>query len=57
MINRDVLILGVVMAPVYMLTIYVGPKIFHLTGGRNYRGVAMVVLALTAIGTLWAALS
>lgn len=57
LINREVLILGVVMAPVYMLTIYVGSKIFHRTGGRNYRGVAMVVLALTAIGTLWAALS
>jgi uncharacterized membrane protein (DUF441 family) len=57
LINRQVLTLGIVMAPVYMLSSLAGAWVFRRTGGHNYRSVAMLILALTAVATLVASLT
>jgi len=54
--NREVVILGVLMAPAYVLSTIFGTWLFRRTGGRNYRAIALGVLAMTAIGTLAASL-
>lgn len=55
--NREVLILAAVMAPAYVISTVVGSLLFRRTGGRNYRAIAMLILALTALGTLVASLA
>ncbi|WP_223426267.1 sulfite exporter TauE/SafE family protein [Tateyamaria pelophila] len=54
--TREIVILGVLMAPAYMLSTFLGTWLFLRTGGRNYRTVALGILAMTAIGTLAASL-
>lgn len=50
--TREVLILGVMMAPAYVASTILGTWLFRRTGGRNYRAIALGILAMTAIGTL-----
>lgn len=56
LINADVVALGLVMVPLYMVATVVGTWLFRQTDGRNYRPIAMTVLALTAMSTFTAAL-
>lgn len=52
LINGPVLKLGIVMAPIYMVSTVSGSWLFRRTGGHNYRSVAMTILAVTALSTL-----
>lgn len=54
--NREVVILGVMMAPAYMLSTVFGAWLFRRTCGRNYLAIALGILAMTAIGTLVASI-
>jgi uncharacterized membrane protein YfcA len=55
--SREVLILAALMAPVYVMSSVLGSWLFRHTGGRNYRAIAMLILTMTAIGTLVASLA
>ena len=48
----EVVVLSMFLAPVYVLSTFVGSVLFRKIGGRHFRKGAIVVLAVTAITTL-----
>ena len=53
LITREVLVTGGLAAPICLLATLAGMQIFRLFGGRHHRSVTLVVLALTALETLF----
>lgn len=52
LISARSLILGGLAAPIYLLATYLGSRYFRTGGSGIYRGMALLILALTAISTL-----
>jgi uncharacterized membrane protein YfcA len=50
--HAEVVVLAVLLAPVYVLSTYMGSMLFRKTGGRHYRKGTMALLAITAVSTL-----
>jgi uncharacterized membrane protein YfcA len=50
--HARVVVLSAILAPVYVLSTYMGTVLFRRFGGRHFRRGAMVVLGLTALSTL-----
>ena len=50
--HSEVVVLALFLAPVYVLSTFLGSVLFRKSGGRHYRKGAIVLLAVTAISTL-----
>ncbi len=53
LITREALVTGGMAAPICLLATLAGMQAFRLFGGRHHRSVTLVVLALTALETLF----
>ena len=54
--TRQALVMGLVLLPVYILSIRVGGRYFARSGGHNFRPAALLTLAVIGATTLLAAL-
>lgn len=50
--HAEVVLLSACLAPVYVLSTFLGTRLFHRTGDRHFRRGAMALLVVTAVSTL-----
>ena len=50
-LNQQIVLLSLCLAPIYALTTYLGSRFFNRGGDRFYRGIALALLAVTAVAT------
>lgn len=55
--SNDVLTFGIISAPIYVLSNYLGAKFFRQQGNEHFRRAALIALALIAIVTIYTNLS
>ncbi len=54
LLTAKVLVLALIVAPAYALALYVGTRLFGRASERTYRRVALGIIALVAVGSLFA---
>ncbi len=52
LIDRQVLVVGALAAPICLVATILGSVAFARAGGRGHRGVALAVISVTALGTI-----